>query len=58
MKRFWRYTVRYGLARMLIELGVLVWPPGPARDEVIELLSRWRRGMELEVARRREASPR
>lgn len=39
---------------MLIALGVLVWPPGPARDEVIELLSQWRRGMELEVERRRE----
>lgn len=54
MKRFWRYTIRYGLARVLIGLGMLVWPPGQARDEVEKLLSQWRDGIVREVERRRE----
>lgn len=45
---FWRYQVRFRLARLLILIGLIVWPPGAAKTEVIELLWQYRRRLERE----------
>ncbi len=48
--RFWRYHIRYRLARAMINLALKIFPPGRGRDEVTELLLGWRSKVIAEVA--------
>lgn len=41
MSRFWKYQIRFRLARWMIHAGLLIWPPGPSKDEVLALLTQW-----------------
>jgi hypothetical protein len=43
MKRFWEVHVRYRIARWLIHLGFVIWPEGPAKQQVLALLGNWGR---------------
>jgi hypothetical protein len=38
MRRFWKYQVRYRLARRLIHIGLFVMPPGRYKAELMERL--------------------
>lgn len=38
MKRFWKYQVRYRLARRLIHAGLWVMPPGRYKDDLLGCL--------------------
>jgi hypothetical protein len=41
MNRFWKYQIRFRLARWMIHAGLWIWPPGTAKNEVLELLRAW-----------------
>ena len=43
MERFWKYQVRYRIARWLMHLGLSIMPPGRAKTEVLALLGAWGR---------------
>ena len=45
IKSFWRYQIRYRLARLLIHVGLKVMPPGRARRELNAVLWTW--GMQI-----------
>lgn len=55
--RFWRYHIRYRLARAMIHLALKIWPPGRGRDEVTEFLWVWRSKVTAEVAARNSITP-
>lgn len=52
MKAFWKYQVRYRLARALIHTGLWMWPSGRAKIEVSTALWGWRSKVDREVAER------
>ncbi len=50
MANFWRYQVRYRLARLMIHAGLRVMPRGVAHTELCSLLCWWAERV-AEVAR-------
>jgi hypothetical protein len=50
MIQFWRYQIRYRVARWLMHAGLFVWPPGPAKAEIMEILWAWRDHVDRSIA--------
>lgn len=50
MNRFWKYQVRYRIARAFVHLGLHMMPPGRAKNEIMLLLWTWRAGVDATLA--------
>ena len=41
MADFWKWHIRFRLARALIHLGLAIWPASNSKREVVRILSEW-----------------
>ncbi len=49
MANFWNYQIRYRIARWMIHAGLMIWPPGRGKSEVLDLLWMWRADVEAAI---------
>lgn len=41
MADFWKWHIRFRLARALIHLGLAIWPKSNSKREVVNILNEW-----------------
>lgn len=41
MRDFWKWHIRFRLARGLIHVGLAIWPESNSKREVLKLLTEW-----------------
>lgn len=52
MSNFWKYQIRYRVARWMIHAGLFIWPPGRGKAELMDMLWAWRHDIETTLHQR------